>query len=127
MMRMSGRAMATGALEQRLEAVRAGPGATLVAIEWGPPSGVVSLSWFPVLDADMPIAQINMFLVGAEDRRRGIGRMLLKAAAQTARNAGCGEMRMIVPDGADDLTAFCGATGFDRIATLFVRPLRKRA
>lgn len=112
-------------LAERLDAVRHGAGTALIAVEWGPPSGVVVLHWYRTLDADHPVAQITNLYVGAENRRRGVGRMLLKAAAQAARVAGCGALEINV--GADNpaLLAFCGATGFTQTGSRFERPLRK--
>ncbi len=113
-------------LADRLEAVRQGPGTALIAIEWGPPSGVVVLHWYRALEADQPVAQITTLLVGPDDRRRGIGRMLIKAAAQAARVAGCAALTVAVPEDALSLRQFCVATGFIGSGQSFVRPLRKK-
>ena len=75
------------ALTDRLEALRQEPGTVLLALEWGPPSGVIALNWFRTLEDDHPVAQISALFVAPDDRRRGIGRMLLKAGAQAARAA----------------------------------------
>ena len=77
--------IAAAALATRLGAMRQEAGAALIAVEWGPPSGIVLLHWYRTLDADLPAANITMLLVGLEARRRGIGRLLVKAAAQAAR------------------------------------------
>ena len=71
-------------LTSRLEAIRDGAGTVLMALEWGPPAGLVALHWYASLHAALPVAQIDMLLVGANDRRRGIGRLLVKAAARAA-------------------------------------------
>ena len=113
-------------LETRIEAIRAGPGTLLLAEEWGPPSGLVALSWSATLETDRPVARIDTLLVAPEDRRRGIGRTLLKAGAQAARGAGCGDLVLAVADGAIGLDAFCRATGFEEAARAFRRSLRKR-
>ena len=96
----------------------------LVAMQWGPPSGLVVLHWYPTLLSARPAAQITTLLVGAEDRRRGIGRMLVKAAAQAARAAGCGELTLAAA--APSLTAFCHATGFAETGPIFTRSLRRQ-
>ncbi len=125
LMRAAGRPVADGALAARLEALRPADGAALVAIEWGPPSGVVALNWCRTLDDDRPVAVLGLLLVGPDERRRGIGRTLLKAASQAARVAGCGTM--LIHAAADpSLAAFCAATGFEPAGTLQVRPLRKK-
>jgi aminoglycoside 6'-N-acetyltransferase I len=96
----------------------------LVALEWGPPSGLVVLHWYRRLEEARPVAQITTLLVGAEERRRGIGRLLVKAAAQAARNAGCGLLEMAAGED-PSLAAFCLATGFTVAAPRYLRPLRK--
>jgi len=114
-------------LAARIEAVQSAPAAFLLALEWGPPSGVVALHWTPVLDQDQPAAIIDTLLVGPEERRRGIGRLLVKAAAQAARTAGCGTLLLAAPEDAAGLEAFCLATGFSRQGSLLARSLRKRS
>jgi aminoglycoside 6'-N-acetyltransferase I len=97
----------------------------LLAAEWGPPSGIVVLHWYPTIDADQPTAQITTLLVGPEERRRGIGRLLVKAASQAARVAGCGALELLTAPDQPGLRDFCRATGFTEAGTCFVRPLRK--
>ena len=120
-----GHDIAAPALATRLEALRQGPGTVLVALEWGPPSGVVALHWYRTLQSDRPVAQIDLLLVGAEDRRRGIGRLLVEAAAQAARSAGCGAMDIVAAGDQASLRAFCRALGFLQAASRFSRALRK--
>ncbi len=121
----AGAAVPPATLAERIEALRAGHGAALLALEWGPPSGLVVLHWYRTLEAPRPVAQITRLLVGAEQRRRGIGRMLLKAASQAARTAECDSLQLLAPPEATDLPAFCRATGFSETALGFARPLRK--
>lgn len=110
----------------RLDALRHRSGTAFLALEWGPPSGIVVLHWAATLLDGAPVALITTLLVAPDDRRRGIGRQLLKSAAQAARMAGCDSLHLLrVPD-APDLAAFCAATGFTAGAGGFVRPLRKR-
>lgn len=113
-------------LAERLAAMRDAPGAALIAAQWGPPSGLVVLHWYWGLDDPRPTAQITTLLVGVEDRRRGIGRLLLKAAAQAARVAGCGKLEIMVPADAPSLRDFCRATGFVESGLRQVRSLRKQ-
>jgi GNAT superfamily N-acetyltransferase len=123
----AGHAASPRAIAERLEAARSQPGATLLALEWGPPSGLVSLHWYRTLEADLAIAQITTLLVGADERRRGIGRLLIKAAAQSARVAGCGTLQLLVAPEEQALRRFCQATGFAEMGQCFVRPLRKKS
>jgi aminoglycoside 6'-N-acetyltransferase I len=119
-------AIDAAAIAERLAALQAGNGVALAALQWGPPSGLVILHWYRTLLAPRPVAQISLLLVAAEDRRRGIGRMLLKAAAQAARTAGCGDMEIMAGPEDASLHAFCAATGFEPAGARFIRPLRKR-
>ncbi len=121
-----GCALAPGALASRLAALDAAAGAALVAVEWGPPSGAAVVHWCQTLAADLPVATISLLLVGPQDRRRGLGRLLLKATAQAARAAGCGTLVLGAPVNAAALGAFCDATGFAQAGCLYARALRKR-
>jgi len=113
-------------LAERLAALRAGAATALVAVQWGPPSGLVVLHWFPTLGPESPVARITTLLVAGEDRRRGIGRLLLKGAAQAARLAGCARMEVLADAAAPGLAEFCRATGFAAAGEGFVRPLRRQ-
>jgi len=113
-------------IAERLAALRQGQGAALVALQWGPPSGLVLMHWYHTLESASPVAQITMLLVGADQRRLGIGRLLLKGAAQAARLAGCGQMEIATPADAPSLNEFCRATGFAEAGPRFVRSLRKQ-
>ena len=115
------------ALADRLDTIRNGAGTVLVALDWGPPVGIVALHWFAGLQAARPVAQIDLLLVGEENRRKGIARLLVKAAAQAARVAGCGALHVVAHADNVPLRAFCIATGFSEAGLLFGRPLRKAA
>jgi aminoglycoside 6'-N-acetyltransferase I len=121
-----GHEMSPRALAERLEAVCHGPGTALIAVEWGPPVGLVLLHWYRTLEADQPTAQITTLLVVPDGRRRGIGRLLVKAAAQAARVAGCNALELLASPEEQTLHAFCRATGFSEIGPRFLRPLRKK-
>lgn len=123
----SGQSIAVSDLAERLEALRLGSGTALIAVEWGPPSGLVVLHWYRSLTAAQPVAQITGLLVGPDERRRGIGRLLLKAASQAARMAGCTTLELAAAPGEETLPAFCDSTGFERVGSLFTRPLRKKS
>ena len=122
-----GHAIPAPELARRLEALRASTGVALMASDLGPPIGLVALHWGPSLFAARPIALVTALLVGLEDRRRGIGRALLKAASQAARQAGCGELHLVAPEIRADLVAFGQSNGFVRAGAMFTRALRKGA
>ena len=123
----AGVVIAPRVLADRLDALRQENGTVLVALEWGPPSGLVALHWHRVLEAPHPVAWITTLLVDPDTRRRGIGRLLVKAASQAARVAGCDTLELVVPAGNADLDGFCRATGFTKAGSRFRRPLRKAA
>ena len=124
---MAGHPLPVRSLADRLDAIRHQPGAVLVAAEWGPPSGLIVAHWYRALDADQPTAQITTLLVGPDERRRGIGRLLVKAVAQAARVGGCDALELLVTTEDQALPEFCRATGFTPAGTRFVRALRKKA
>jgi aminoglycoside 6'-N-acetyltransferase I len=110
----------------RLDALHQRQGVVLLALEWGPPSGMIVLHWYQTLSADQPTAQISALLVHPDRRRSGIGRLLVKAAGQAARAAGCGALELLAPSQTADLFDFCRASGFVETGPRFVRSLRRR-
>ncbi|WP_458093471.1 GNAT family N-acetyltransferase [Roseomonas sp. WA12] len=116
-------------MAQRMEAVLRDPAsAVLVATGWnGAVIGAIALHWHPALDSDRPVARIGALAVAEEERRNGIGRLLIKAGSQAARTAGCDRLDAAVPEGEEGGAAFLGALGFVPTGPDFSRPLRKRA
>ena len=111
----------------RLEALRQHPqGAVLVATGFSGLSGTVALTWAPSLRYDRPVAQVLALVVDVDERRAGIGRMLVKAGSQAARSAGCEVLDLAVRDGDEAVAGFCQAAGFAAAGTWFTRPLRRR-
>lgn len=123
----AGRPIPPRLLADRLDAIRRESGAALIAVEWGPPSGLILLHWYRSLLTDQPTAQVTALFVAPDDRRRGIGRALLKAGAQAARVAGCGTLELATALDDPTLPAFCRATGFNEAGARFERALRKGA
>ncbi|AYV47519.1 GNAT family N-acetyltransferase [Caulobacter flavus] len=123
----AGQTMARDKLALRLKAIQDQPGLLLIADEWGPPSGVIVVHWHSVLTADQKVGWISTLLVDPERRRNGVARVLLKAASQAARLAGCGDLVLHAPIAPGDLRAFCLATGFVESGELLTRALRKRS
>jgi aminoglycoside 6'-N-acetyltransferase I len=127
LMTAAGVVISASALTARLEALRQEQGTALLALEWGPPSGLIVLNWFRTLASDHLVAHVSTLLVGPEERRRGIGRMLLKAGAQAARSAGCGELQLLVSPDEPGLQEFGLANGFDAKGSVLTRGLRKKS
>ena len=85
------------------------------------------VNWARTLNEDLPAAQIILLLVAPDERRRGVGRLLLKAASQAARVAGCGSLYLTASASSDaSLQAFCDATGFEVHGAIYARALRKK-
>ncbi len=121
-----GRPVAVRSMTERLDALSEEPGVVLIALEWGPPSGVVAVSWRRLLLADAPQAEVSVLAIDPQHRRRGVGRLLLKASSQAARLAGCAQMILDAPADAPGLQAFCRSSGFEATGARFTRPLRKK-
>ncbi|WP_376097293.1 GNAT family N-acetyltransferase [Roseomonas sp. CCTCC AB2023176] len=106
----------------RLEGVAGGPAAALVATNWaGTVIGFVALSWGPSPLFGRPVARLTALVVEEAERGAGIGRLLVKAASQAARQAGCDAMEATAAD-----PRFLEAIGFARSGEAMTRPLRKR-
>jgi GNAT superfamily N-acetyltransferase len=127
LLKTAGLTIARDKLALRLRVIQDQPGVLLIADEWGPPSGLIALHWQSVLTADLKVGWISTLLVDPERRRNGVARVLLKAASQAARAAGCGDLMFHSPTGQQDLRAFCLATGFAENGEALTRALRKRS
>lgn len=127
LLKTAGPTLARDKLALRLRAIQDQPGVLLIADEWGPPSGVIAVHWHSVLTADLKVGWISTLLVDPDRRRNGVARLLLKAASQAARSAGCGELVVHSPIGPGDLRTFCLATGFVESGEGFTRALRRRS
>lgn len=115
------------AMAARLEAFPRESGAVLVATGWnGAVIGVIALHWQQGLTTDRPVARIAALAVAEEERRNGIGRVLIKAGSQAARQAGCDSLEAATPE-AGEGAAFLAALGFAPAGVNAARPLRKRA
>ena len=126
LLQAEGRTVDRRGLAARLNAIPADGGAVLLAVEWGPPTGLIALTWNWTLTAETRVAYVSALQVDPDQRRRGVARLLLKAASKAARSAGCGELRLTVASDMSHLDEFCRATGFAETGGVFSRPLRKR-
>ncbi len=113
----------------RLDALaRRDDGTVLVATGHdGAVIGVIALHWCVMLHQERPVARITTLVVDDRERRRGIGRVLMKAGAQAARMAGCDALELTTATHRQDAHAFYRAQGFTDAALRFVRSLRKKS
>jgi GNAT superfamily N-acetyltransferase len=113
---------------ERLErSLRQADGTVLVATDWdGSVIGLVAVQWCAMLQQPHPVARIQTMVVDAAQARRGIGRVLVKAAAQAARTAGCDVLELTTGLQREAAHAFYRAIGFSETAKRFSRSLRKR-
>lgn len=111
----------------RLEAVAADRTATvLVASGYGPLVGVVAVNCCPMLHHARPVARITTLVVDEDARGGGIGRLLVKAASQAARSAGCDMLELTSRAHREAAHAFYRAIGFEQSALRFSRALRRK-
>lgn len=96
----------------RLQRVLASPGRLLVAE--APDSAVIG--WVHVVRRDLltsePFAELTGLVVDVAQHGRGVGRALVGAAAEWARSAGCGALRVRSNVKRDDAAAFYRRLGF---------------
>ncbi|MCJ2014565.1 GNAT family N-acetyltransferase [Methylobacterium sp. J-076] len=115
-----------GDLTGRLDAALRAGGGVLIALEWGPPSGLIALQTVQDMMAARPAGFVSTLAVAPDARRRGIGRLLVKAASRSARLAGCDRLLLAPDPAAPGLAAFAAATGFLPENGLLARPLLRR-
>ena len=126
LLRQTGEAVSARTVAARLEGLSR-DGAVLVATGFAPVIGVVALHWGWGLGGDAGVARIDVLVVNEEDRRRGIGRLLLKSASQAARMAGCDTLEVVAGRSGDDGGGFLAATGFAGCGQVMCRALRRRS
>lgn len=111
----------------RLETLARDPDATvLVASGYGPVVGVVVVNWCHMLHHPRPLARLTTLVVDDRERGSGIGRMLVKAASQAARMAGCDVLELTTGAQREAAHAFYRAIGFEQSSLRFSRSLRRR-
>ncbi len=119
--------MTARAAALRLEAVAGDPDAiVLVASGYGPVVGVIAVNWCPMLHHERPLARITTLVVDDRARGSGIGRMLVKAASQAARMAGCDVLELTSGVRREAAHAFYRAIGFEHSSLRFSRSLRRK-
>jgi GNAT superfamily N-acetyltransferase len=114
------------AVAARLETLLGSPrDAVLVAEEDGGGAvlGVLALHWGVLLHLAAPIARIGSLVVAEAARGRGVGGLLVRAAASLARAEGCAVLELTTGKQREAAHAFYAAQGFAWTALRFAREL----
>jgi GNAT superfamily N-acetyltransferase len=103
-----------------------GNGRVLVAAADGVVRAVAAIEiTYPIHHSD-PVAHLSSFVVGRPVRRQGIGRLLLRAVEQAARDAGCGDVVVTSAEHRADAHAFYPSAGWGVTGRRFGKPLIRR-
>jgi GNAT superfamily N-acetyltransferase len=101
-----------GDLPGRLRAVEAEGGAIILAIDdAGAPIGLAQFAKHATIHAEAPVAYITALVTSASVRGRGVGRALVNAAEDWAREQGCVKLSVTSAEHRADAHAFypkCG-------------------
>ena len=115
------------ALPERLRAVEAEGGAVFLAVNSdGVALGLASVAAHSTIHADTPVAYITALVTGAGARGQGIGRAMVAAAEQWAREKGCLRLSVTSAEHRADAHAFyprCGMPYSGRRFTKTLLPL----
>ena len=100
------------ALPERLRAIAAEGGTVFLAVDVDEAAvGLASVASHPTLHADAPVAYITALVTSAAARGGGVGRALVAAAEQWAREEGCVKLSVTSAEHRADAHAFyprCG-------------------
>jgi predicted N-acetyltransferase YhbS len=112
----------------RLEQAARQPAGTLLVAtgETGAVVGLIALHWCFMVQQPRPVARITTMVVDDRERRRGIGRLLMKAGAQSARAAGCDVLELTTGLQRAEAHAFYRSLGFVETSLRFSRSLRRQ-
>lgn len=108
----------------RLEALDREGGVALVAVEsTGEIAGAASGARYTTLHANRPTAYITAFVTDAAHRRKGVGRQLLAALEQWARDSGCHRLSVTSAEHRADAHAFYPSCGLPYSGRRFTKVL----
>jgi GNAT superfamily N-acetyltransferase len=112
----------------RLAAVLEEGGAVLLAVDTDDRSlGMMCLARYTVLHAPAPFAYITALVTAAAARRRGVGQLLVAAAKEWAREAGCVKLSGTSAEHRADAHAFYPACGLPYTGRRFTTAIAPRA
>ncbi len=99
----------------------------LLAIEDSRAVGLIALHCASMLHQRELVARITALVVRDDARGKGIGRILVDAGANLARQAGCGAMELTTATHRTEAQAFYKALGFTTSSLRFGRVFNKEA
>jgi GNAT superfamily N-acetyltransferase len=106
--------------------VTRGNGQVLVAEDGGAVLAFAAVELtYPIHHPD-PVCHLTAFAVASSARRRGVGRVLLAAVEDLARDAGCGHLVVTSAEHRADAHAFYPATGWAYTGRRFGRTVGKK-
>lgn len=109
----------------RLQSLGADGGIALVAVtEEGRVVGAASAAKHSTLHADHPTGYITALVTDETFRRHGVGRQLVAALEQWARDSGCHRLSVTSAERRADAHAFYPSCGFPYSGRRFTKPLR---
>jgi GNAT superfamily N-acetyltransferase len=115
------------ALPARLRAVEAEGGAVFLAVDSdGAALGLASVAAHAAIHADTPVGYITALVISAGARGQGVGRAMVSAAEQWARERGCVRLSVTSAEHRADAHAFyprCGMPYSGRRYTKTLSPL----
>lgn len=119
-----GYSAAPASIPARLEALRGDGGIALVAVtDDGRIVGAASAAKHATLHADHPTGYITALVTDATIRRQGIGRQLVAAIEQWARDNGCHRLSVTSAERRADAHAFYPSCGFPYSGRRFTKSL----
>ena len=95
----------------------------LVAVEGKRVIGLVGIHKTPTVHRPAPLGRLTILVVAEDAQNRGIGRMLVEAAEQALRKAGCKQVEVTSNDRRSRAHAFYRHLGYERTSMRFFKTL----
>ena len=118
-----GHEVVTEAVEARLEMFGSSDCAQIVATDNGRIIGLCGLHIMHAIHRDYPVGRITILVVAPQQRGRGLGRLLVGAAEEHLRRAGCKLLEVTSNDLLTDAHQFYLHMGFEQTSKRFALQL----